>query len=98
MAPLSSLNPAAGKEDKKKSKAEKKEKPQAGKENVVKNTSSSSSSVLGSLFGKSDKGPSKREQIAKLAKENAALKQQNNELQEKMHTLKSQVAEVINST
>lgn len=96
MSPLSSPSPSLGKDDEKKRKADKKEKPKSGKENVQKDTSSNS--VFSSLFGKSEKGESKREQIAKLMKENAALKQQNNDLQHKMHSLKAQVAEVINSS
>jgi cell division protein FtsB len=96
MSPLSTLSPTLGKDDKQKSKSHKRETPKSGKENVQKNTSSSS--VFGSIFGKSVKGESKREQIAKLSKENAALKQRNNELEHKMHSLKSQVAEVINSS
>lgn len=96
MSPLSSLSPALGKEDEKNRNDNKKVKAKSGKENVQKETSSSS--VFSSFFGKSEKGESKREKIAKLMKENAALKQQNNDLQYKMHSLKSQVAEVINSS
>ena len=69
----------------------------AGKENGAKNSSSSSSGMFGSLFGKTGAKESKSAKIAQLNKENAMLKQHNQELDAKLHYLKSQVADVINS-
>ena len=48
-------------------------------------------------FEKTDAKESKSAKIAQLNKENAMLKQHNQELDAKLHYLKSQVADVINS-